>query len=72
MLKASAIIEIAQIIIENESVQKLLFGVYSDNTPRSLTDAMNGEFLSPKDRKKMKDSTKKGRKKKKKKRLLIF
>lgn len=55
-------------VTTNEGVQKALFGVYSDNTPRSLADCINGEVLSPKDREKYtckKKSKKKNKKKKK-------
>ena len=37
-------------VASNKKVQKFLFGVYTDDTPRSLADCLDGEVLSPKDR----------------------
>lgn len=57
-------------MVANEKIQKTLFGTYSDGTPRSLADCLEGEILSPKDRKKMlykKSGKKKTPKKKKRK-----
>lgn len=52
----------------DEKVQTLLFGKYSDGTPRSFSDCLDGEILSPKDREKLlkKKKGKKSKKKKKK------
>lgn len=48
----------------NDEIQKRIFGVYADDTPRSLADAINGEILSPKERKRI--LLKEGKNKKKK------
>ena len=50
----------------NEKIQKTLFGTYSDGTPRSLPDCLEGEILSPRDRERMIYRKKKKNKKKKK------
>lgn len=59
-------------VATDKGVQKALLGVYSDGTPRSFTDCLNGEILSPKDKEKYlykkskkKKNKKKGKKKKK-------
>lgn len=36
--------------VSNKKIMKALVGEYTDGTPRSLIDALNGEILSPKDR----------------------
>ncbi|HAU84843.1 MAG TPA: hypothetical protein DCW90_04890 [Lachnospiraceae bacterium] len=55
---------------ENDSIKKMVLGTYTDGTPRSITDAYQGEILSPEDRllieKRMKKIRKKKGKKKKK------
>lgn len=54
-------------LFANEKIQRSLFGEYSDGTPRSLPDCLEGEILSPKDREKMLYKKKKKNIKKKKK-----
>ena len=54
-------IAIGNAITGSEDITKFLCGTYADGTPRSLPDAINGEFLSPKQKKK---ATKKKKKKK--------
>lgn len=39
--------EVSKLCTEKE-VQKMIFGTYSDGRARSLIDAINGEILSPK------------------------
>lgn len=73
--KTKSIITILDAVVavsKSPSIQKALLGSYSDGTPRSLTDALDGEVLSPKQReeylykKKKKKHKKKNKKKKKK------
>ncbi len=47
------LIDTATGLMANEKLQRTLFGEYSDGTPRSLSDCLDGEILSPKDREKM-------------------
>ena len=55
-------------IASSKHVRKAVFGTYTDDTPRSIADWLDGEILSPKDRKKyLKDVSKKKKKNKKKK-----
>lgn len=55
-------------IVTSDAGKKFLCGTYSDGTPRSLTDALNGEIISPEDKgKKIKKYEKKKKKLKKKK-----
>ena len=61
------VIEAAKTLSENKSLQKTLFGVYSDGTTRSFADCLSGEFLSPKDREKVVYGKKKKKGKKNKK-----
>ena len=62
---AKTIIETAGALATNRGLQKALFGVYSDGTIRSFSDAVGGEFLSRKDREKMVYKNKKKKKKNK-------
>lgn len=66
---AKTVLETATTLVNNRSLQKTLFGVYSDGTTRSFADCLSGEFLSPKDREKVVygKKKKKGKKSKKKK-----
>lgn len=66
---AKTVLETATMLVNNRSLQKTLFGVYSDGTTRSFADCLSGEFLSPKDREKVVygKKKKKGKKSKKKK-----
>lgn len=66
-------------VASDEKVRKMIFGEYSDKTPRSAVDSYYGEVLSPKQRekyakdieKKKKKGKKKGKKKKKKSKITI-
>lgn len=51
----------------SEGGRKFLCGTYSDGSPRSLSDALNGEIYSPKEREKKIKKYKKSKKKNKKK-----
>ena len=46
-----------------KGIQKLVLGEYTDGSPRSIFDAIDGEILSPKDTKKYVVPEKKGKKK---------
>lgn len=61
-----ALVAAAGGLFANEKIQRSLFGEYSDGTPRSLPDCLEGEILSPRDRERMLYK-KNGKKKKKKK-----
>lgn len=50
----------------SESGRKFLCGTYSDGSPRSLSDALNGEFISPEKKEKLLKKAKKRKKGKKK------
>ena len=54
-------------IVTSDAGKKFLCGTYSDGSPRSLADALNGEIRSPEDREKMMKKIKKAKKKSKKK-----
>lgn len=69
-LPISTIVDTVVSVATDKSVQKALFGVYSDNTPRSLVDCLDGEILSPKDRAKAMNRKKKKKNKKKSKNKL--
>lgn len=53
-------------INDNDEIKSFVCGNYSDGRPRSLSDAVAGEYLSPKDKKKMKGGKKSKDKYKKK------
>lgn len=57
-----AAIEIGKVIICDSDIAKFVCGTYSDGSQRNLSDAIHGEYLSPKQKKK---ATKKKKKKKK-------
>lgn len=65
----TAAINTAIELASDEKLQTLLFGKYSDGSPRSFSDCLDGEILSPKDREKLLKT--KGKKKKKKKKSKI-
>lgn len=52
-------------VLKDADVQKVILGTYSDGETRSVSDAISGEVLSPKDKEKY--AFKKKAKKKKKK-----
>lgn len=54
-------------VSKSETLQRQIFGSYTDGKPRSLTDAITGEIHSPKEKAKMEAQIKKSKKKKKKK-----
>ena len=54
-------------LVLSEAGRKFLCGTYSDGTPRSLSDALNGEIWSPEERDKRIRKLNKNTKKKKKK-----
>ena len=56
------IVSTTKTLASDKHVQEFLCGTYSDGSPRNLPDALNGEFLSPKQKKKQ---SKKKKKKKK-------
>lgn len=59
-------------VAKNKTIKKCIFGEYADGSPRSLMDALDGEILSPKERKVYMCKEKKGNKKKKKKNKMNF
>lgn len=60
-----AILEGTAKVLTNKKVRKTLFGEYTDGSARSLSDCLDGEILSPKERKKYTSKKKKSKKKKK-------
>lgn len=46
-------------LAKDKNVVSFLCGTYSDGTPRNISDAINGEFLSPKQKKKLAKKKKK-------------
>lgn len=71
----SAIVEVTSALAGNKEIKSMLCGEYCDGEPRSIPDAIRGEVLSPKQKKKVKDykkAKKKKRKKKKKGNSLIL
>lgn len=63
----SGVIEIGKALSGNDDVKSFICGTYSDGTARSLPDAISGELLSPKQKKKLQDKKSKKKKKNKKK-----
>lgn len=63
-LAVEKVVTTAAKLLTDKSVQKVIFGEYSDGSPRSLVDSWNGETLSPKQKQKIRK--KKGKKKKNK------
>ena len=63
MVDLSKIIEIAigagKAISSDDNITEFLCGTYADGSKRSLSDAIHGEFLSPKQRKKLTSKKKK-------------
>lgn len=53
-------------LIKDEKVSKFLVGTYADGETRNITDAVNGEFLSPKQKENWEKKKKKKNKRKKK------
>ena len=63
---ASFVTEAEKHISENKDIQKMLFGTYSNGSPRNLADAISGEVVSPEDKLKITKRLEKNEKKKKK------
>ena len=61
---------IAKEVSDNDNMKKTIFGTYSDGSPRSMSDMISGEIVSPEDRlaitRKIEKHEKKKEKKKKK------
>lgn len=55
------------IISKDKSLQKTLFGTYTNGKPRSVADAFHGEIIHPQDRLLIDKRIQKNKKKKKKK-----
>lgn len=62
---AEMAVKTAESILENEKVQKIIFGEYSDGIPRNLPDALLDETKSPKQKAKKKKKKKNKKKHKK-------
>lgn len=63
-LRVGKIISTVADVASNKGIQKMVLGEYTDGSPRSILDAIDGEILSPKDRKKYVIPEKKKKKKK--------
>ena len=63
MIDFGKIVEIAigagKAIASDENITEFLCGTYADGTKRSLADAIQGEYLSPKQKKKITSKKKK-------------
>ncbi len=58
-------------LLHDEKFQEMVCGKYSDGTTRSIPDAINGEYMSPKEKKKEMKKIKKRKKKHKAKRFRL-
>ena len=67
-----SLISAGKTIAGNDDIQKMILGTYSDGSPRSLPDALNDEFISPKEKKNILYGDKKKKKKHKKKKSVKF
>ena len=63
LLKAGK--KIVEEVSKSETLQRQIFGSYTDGKPRSLTDAITGEVHSPKEKAKMEAQIAESKKKKK-------
>ena len=67
LTKIATVVKVAvktgKVLAKDKDVVKLVCGKYSDGSVRNLTDAIQGEYLSPKQKKKKKKKS--GKKKKK-------
>ena len=63
---ATAFLNVAETIISNDVIRGCVLGEYADGKPRSLPDAIKGEYLSPQQKKKAKEGRDKRKKKRKK------
>lgn len=59
----SVLTTISREVNDNNDIKSLVCGVYADGKPRSISDAISGEYRSPKERKKMEKGGKKKHKK---------
>jgi len=63
MANLAAIIDMAlgvgKAVASDKDITAFICGTYADGTPRSITDAVNGEFLSSKQKKKLSKKKKK-------------
>lgn len=57
-------VDVASAVAETDGFKSMMFGEYSDGTPRSLPDAIREEEFSPKQKAKAKKKKKKKKKKK--------
>jgi len=60
---AGAVATILGEVASSKKIKKNLLGTYSDGSTRSVVDAISGEYLSAKSKKKIKNSKKKNKKK---------
>lgn len=67
MSKIKAAVEVLSLLAKNEDIVALLCGKYSDGSNRNISDAVNGEYYSPKQKEKALSKKKKKKNKKKKK-----
>ena len=63
-IKIAEVVGAAVALVKDNEIQKLLFGTYSDGSARGISDCINGEILSPKDKEKYVYKKKKKKKKK--------
>jgi hypothetical protein len=54
-----AVVSVGKTIASDKDIKAFICGTYADGTPRSVTDAVNGEFLSSKQKKKLSKKKKK-------------
>ena len=59
------IVAVSEKLVKNEDLQKMICGQYCDGSPRSIPDAINGELMSPKEKKKELKKISKRKKKRK-------
>ena len=71
MGKGKILIETTEQLLQNKNLQGMILGKYSDGTPRSIPDAINGVLISPKERKKELKKINKRKKKHKAKRFKL-
>ena len=64
--KLEALVALGATALQSDPIRKVLFGTYIDGSIRTYADAINGEFISPKDRARMEKKAYKKRKKHKK------
>ena len=63
---AEVIAVIGKEVVGNSDIKKFAFGTYTDGSTRNVVDAINGEYMSPKTKKKHLKKKKKYLKAKKK------